>query len=111
MPSSTPPDPDSVRSQLTREVLRGTWDMLRQHHTRGALFVVVPEFDLVEVGLSAADDEALVLGAWLRSGDVRRLTPDEVEALEATPTAAFSLLIVQPYVFAQTLRVPAEPTP
>ncbi|MEZ4317716.1 MAG: DUF2288 domain-containing protein [Myxococcota bacterium] len=93
-----------MREKLVGEVMGCTWADLEPHHERGALLVVSPDLDLVEVAEAVATDGADRVGAWITVGRLGRPTEGLVERWSAG-VARFQFVIVQPYVLAQELAV------
>lgn len=85
----------SVRDKLRDEIGPVKLRDLAPHHVRGALFVVSPPLELLDVAVAVAEDEADAVRGWLESGALRRSTDDD---MAAWPEEGFDAAIVQPYV-------------
>lgn len=92
--------------QLQAEVGVASWDALSPHAERGALFWVAGALDLVEVGVALALDQATSVQGWLEAGSL-------LLASHSGPRdfSAFRFLIVQPFVIATPLELPAAIEP
>jgi hypothetical protein len=92
-----------IRGRLRTEVMSSYWEDLAPHQARGALLLLAPSVDLLEVAEAmAADDSARVAG-WLKGGQLARVTAAEAETLEGTEDLRFQFVVVQPWVLAQRL--------
>ena len=96
-------DAQSLHDKLAAEVSVVSWSALAPHAERGALFWVDRQLDLVEVAVSFALDDARSVKAW---HEAELLLP----AASSPPQdfAAFHFLIVQPFVLAKPLELPAQ---
>ncbi len=91
------------------EALESDWVALRDHHRRGALFVVAPELDPLVVARAVASDAVEEVRAHLEAGRLRPPSADEAERWSAEPEAhRFRFYIVQPYVVAQRIEAVAD---
>ena len=84
-------------------MLRASWSDLEAHVERGALFVVAPDLDLVEVGVAVVSDDAAAVEGWVNSEALRRPLPAEIEAWK-TGEWGFGTLIAQHFVLVQPGR-------
>lgn len=86
--------PESVASD------KGTvgWDYLRPHYERGGLFFVDPSLKLEEVSeVFAANDRAQV-EAWLKAGDLVKISDLHAAQWEKPAEVVFEALVVSPFV-------------
>lgn len=83
------------------EVQEVTWDALRPHYLRSALFWVSPSVDLEEVAKAVAVDDSSRVANWLQERKIRRVEAAMAAQWEATPDAIYRFVILQPYVFVQ----------
>lgn len=74
--------PESREERLRREYLGQTarirWHELQTHYARGAVVLVAPELDLVEVAVQLGLDNAARFQAWIDDGKVA--APGEAQA-------------------------------
>lgn len=88
-------DPYNFTGQLDE----ASWDLLKQHHERGAVFLLDESLDLVEVATAIAKDSFELVKGWLDAKKLRPLSSQEVENWEKMPNEkVVKFLIVQPYV-------------
>ena len=96
-------DARSLHDKFIAELSVASWNALAPHAERGALFWVDRQLDLIEVAVSFALDDTRSVQAW---HEAQLLLPAALQ----TPQdfAAFHFLIVQPFVLAQPLELPAQ---
>jgi hypothetical protein len=93
-----------VAAKIAADLLVTDFAALRPHAARGALIVVAPTLRLVDVGVAVARNRSAVVALWLAEGLLRKPTPAELLAWEATPSEPrFRFVIVQPYVLTELL--------
>jgi hypothetical protein len=71
---------------------------LRAHLTRGAVIVVDASLDLLEVGEAVARDDKSKVAAWIEAGLLGKPSLEVIEAWSKTEGAAWTALVVQPFV-------------
>jgi len=81
-----------------------SWPELLYQFARGALFLVSPGADLLDVSAAVARDDRARVEALLAGGALRRATDDDARTFQAAPTTRFQFVIVQPWVIAQVIR-------
>jgi hypothetical protein len=77
---------------------------LAAHLRRDAVFLVGPGLDLLACAEAVATDDAAAVGAWVANGGLRRPTPEERDAWLAAPERRWRSVVVQPFVFIQSLE-------
>lgn len=93
---------EELEEKLKDEVDSANWDMLFEHHKRGAVFIVDRAVDLVKVGSALALDKTDYVSLLLGNEELQKVTDEMAESYDKTPKAkAFNFLIVQPYVLIQ----------
>lgn len=99
---------EALREKLRSEIMATEWSALVPHFARGALFLVHPDTDLLDVSVAVARDELTTVQAWLSQGKLWRTRDADARAFnEQRPR--FQFVIVQPWVLAQPLPAPEEP--
>lgn len=97
--------PTNLRDKLASEIAPIQWQVLEGHHRRGALFIVDPAVELVDVALAIAEDRTDAVKGWLDAAQIGRPTGDESETWAVEQGTKFLFVIVQPYVLAQRLNL------
>lgn len=92
-------DKEALKVKLKDDIDKASWDMLKVHHERGAVFVVDSNLELVDVGASIALDEVNTIKIWLDNGKFKKLDemPEDVDMF----VRDIKFLIIQPYVLIQ----------
>jgi len=75
-----------------------TWDYLRPHYERGGLFFVDPCLKLEVVGAAIAENESERVDAWLKSGDLVKISDLHAAQWEKPAEVLFEALVVSPFV-------------
>jgi hypothetical protein len=100
----TPTPPDELHQKLNLETARITWPELERHFARGAVVVVAPGLDLVEVAAAVARDDPAAVGAWAQTGAVVRASDDHARRwVAAGEDAWFWAVVVAPWVLVQEI--------
>ena len=73
------------------------WKYLRPHFLSGVLFFVDPELSLAEVGAAFSKDGRERVEAWLKSGDIVKISDLHAAQWEKGGTE-FEALVVSPFV-------------
>ena len=91
----------ALAKKLSAEVGVVSWEALSPHASRGALFWVDAQLDLVEVGVALAMDDVKSVRTWHEEGMLLLASASGPEDF-----SAFRFLIVQPFVLAAPLELP-----
>jgi hypothetical protein len=95
---------DELRRKLASEAGAIAWTELERHFARGALIVVAPELDLIDVAARIAEDDAVSVGRWMNSDQVVRAS-DEHARLWGASRRLLRAVVVAPWVLVQETRV------
>jgi hypothetical protein len=89
---------------FTNEIDKASWELLKTHHERGAVFVIDKTLDLATVAFAIAKDNVNLVKIWLDNQQMQKLSEDLAENWKANPQENIvKFIIVQPYVLVQTL--------
>lgn len=92
------------REELKQQVMMCGWPELVTHFARGALLVLSPGLDLLEVAEVVAGDDSSAVDGLLDSGGLSKLSDAQAKDYqERADSVRFQFLILQPYVLAQEL--------
>jgi hypothetical protein len=80
-----------------------SWPDLLYQFARGALFLVAPQADLLDVAQAIALDDKPAVELLLKDSTLRRATDDDARTLQAAPETRLQFVVVQPWVIAQVL--------
>lgn len=93
---------EELYTKLSEEVGDVDWPAIKGHYGRETVFLVAPGLDLIDVGVHVALDDKTAVKDWLENGQLRRPT-EEMVARWVEDDTQFNCIIVQPFVFAQTI--------
>lgn len=83
---------------------------IRAHLARGAVILVDPSLDLLEVGEAVARDDKARVAGWIESGLIGKPTLEQIEAWSKIEGAAWTSLVVQPFVLIREGVTTATPS-
>lgn len=90
---------------FTNQIDKASWDMLKDHHDRGAVFLVDHKLDIVNVATAIAKDELSQVKLWLDANQLSQVSEEQIKEWESTPSKkVVNFLIVQPYVIIQVIE-------
>ena len=95
-----PEENQSLREKLKAEVGPAGWKVLRPHLLRGAIVIVAPDLDLVEVGVQVAEDNTVQVESWISSGKLIKPSPNAAETWEKGGVELLTI-VVDPFVLVQ----------
>ncbi len=84
--------------KLANDIGTVTWDYLRPHYERSALFFVDPGLSLQEVGEAMADNRRDQVEKWLKTGDLVKIGALHAAQWEHPAEVLFEVLVVSPFV-------------
>jgi hypothetical protein len=90
-----------LKHELSEMVAPADWAWISPHANRGAVVVVDPCLDLVEVGVAIATDDTTAVNRWIAEELITKPSPLQLEAWDQTAKKQFQSLIVQPFVLVQ----------
>ena len=93
-------DDTELRQKLNLETGRIAWPEIQRHFARGAVLVVSPDLDLVEVGLRLARDDSDSVRAWTETGGLRHAEDEDARRWMAEDTELWAV-VVAPWVLTQ----------
>lgn len=92
-----------LRTRLNTETARIGWGELERHFARGAIVVVSPDLDLVEVAACFVEDRRDDVAHWMERDDVHAATSEEAAAWAAGEAELWAV-VVAPWVLVQARR-------
>ena len=91
---------DLLRREYLGQTARIAWHDLQTHFARGAVVVVAPELDLVEVAVQLGLDNTASFQSWIDGGEVA--APTEAQAMAwFEANAEFWAVVAAPWVLIQ----------
>lgn len=97
-------EPDeNLTAKLNSETAKLRWTELEPHFARGAVIVVAPDLDLVEVAGRVAADDKPAVSAWLEQGRLQRAEPRHAEDWSARNPQLWAV-VTAPWVLVQETK-------
>jgi len=93
-------DPDSIRKKLEGEAGTADWKVLEPHFLRGAIIIIAPDLDIIDVGVKVATDDAAQIEAWMKGGKIAKPGQTDADRWEKAGTEV-TALVVAPFVLVQ----------
>ncbi len=93
--------PQDLRQSLIELLDEAEMDWLRPHFDRDVVVWVDDSLDLVDVGMSIAQDDANTVRRWIEEQFL--IKPDADRIAQWDSSIRFRALIVQPYILIQDL--------
>ncbi|MBD2230586.1 DUF2288 family protein [Phormidium tenue FACHB-1052] len=94
-----------LKQELTDMLAPADWAWISPHANRGAVVVVDPQLDLVEVGMAIATDNTAAVNHWIAEALITKPSPLQLEVWDQAAKKQFQSLIVQPFVLVQEAPV------
>jgi hypothetical protein len=95
---------ENLKEKLTSEKEKVKWIALEEHHEREALLIIKNHLDLIDVGVSIANDDVQKVKEWLSTEDIKRPDEEMVNNFKENDQTYFEFIIIQPYVLAQQIE-------
>ncbi|MFE1747311.1 DUF2288 domain-containing protein [Coleofasciculus sp. H7-2] len=97
-----------LRAELAELIDEAEWNWLMPHAEREAVVIVVPELDLLDVGVAIANDDVSSVQHWIGEQLIYKPSEAQKQDWNDNKNKRFSALIVSPYVLVQeTAAIPA----
>lgn len=96
-----------LRAKLNAETGRLAWKELERHFARGAVILVAPEMDLVDVAFHVSRDDKAAVEAWMSRGLVRRAAAEDAMGWHERQTL-FWAVVAAPWVLIQEIATPLD---
>lgn len=90
-------------AQFKRDLAEVPWKDLRIHLQRGAIIIVDPSLELLDVAVAVAEDHTLQVTDWIAAGKLLKPSLQQIEAWETQLDKPFRMLIAQPYILVQAV--------
>jgi hypothetical protein len=94
-------DSAAMRDALAATLGPVTFGDLRAHVVRGAVIVVAPSLDLLDVAVCVAKDDKTAVGAWIEAGLLGKPSANQLAAWSAFTEPRLRSVVVAPYVLVQ----------
>ncbi|MCA9629879.1 MAG: DUF2288 family protein [Myxococcales bacterium] len=94
----------AIRTRLSETLGPVYFSDLKAHLVRDAVFVVDADVSLIECGVCVAMDDVVRVQALIERGHLRKPSRQERARWADTCDAAWTAIVVQPYVLVQLTR-------
>ena len=94
---------ENLREQLSELVDEAELEWLKPHIQKDAVILVVPELDLVDVGMAIASDNTQSVQHWIGEQLLVKPSPEVLSRWNANPDRKFQAMILQPYILVKEL--------
>jgi hypothetical protein len=91
---------DLLHAKLNAETAKIAWPELQRHFARGAVLMVAPGLDLVEVAVRIAADDRQAVEGWLRTGGLARASDADAQDWQLRQPL-FWAVVAAPWVLVQ----------
>lgn len=89
-----------VRAKINLETSLIAWTELQRYFATGAVLVVAPEADLIEVGFQMSEDNAAQIKIWLENGQLAHVCDDLARDWLAREVSVWAV-VVNPWLLVQ----------
>jgi hypothetical protein len=96
---------ENLRAQLTELVDEAELEWLKPHIQKDAVILVVPELDIVDVGVAIASDNTQSVQRWIGEQLLVKPSPEILNRWNTSPNQKFQAMIIQPYILVKELAV------
>ena len=93
-------DTELLWAKLNGETARFAWKELQRFFASGAVIVVAPELDLVDVAVKIAEDDKPAVEQWMQQGKIGRVSDEQAQAWWDADTALWTV-VVKPWILVQ----------
>jgi hypothetical protein len=87
-----------LREQLAEILDEAELEWLKPHIQKDAVIIVVPELDLLDVGVAIASDDTQKIQHWIGEQLLAKPSPEILNRWNANPQQKFQAIIIQPYI-------------
>ncbi|WP_309744505.1 MULTISPECIES: DUF2288 domain-containing protein [unclassified Chamaesiphon] len=94
---------ENLRAQLTELVDEAELEWLKPHIQKDAVILVVPELDILDVGVAIASDNTQSVQHWIGEQLLVKPSPEILNRWNTNPHQKFQAMIIQPYVLVKEL--------
>jgi hypothetical protein len=94
--------PEALRKEFHQQTARINWHELQPHYARGAVVVVAPGTDLVEVAMQLRLDNKEQFQHWMDAAEVGGVTDEHARQLHQQNPAMWAV-VVPPWVLVQII--------
>jgi hypothetical protein len=94
---------DTLREQLAELLDEAELEWLKPHIQKDAVIIVVPELDLLDVGVAISSDNTQSIQHWISEQLLVKPSQEILNRWNANPNQRFEAIIIQPYILVKEL--------
>ena len=94
---------ENLREQLTELLDEAQLEWLKPHIQKDAVIIVVPELDLLDVGMAISSDNTQSIQHWISEQLLVKPSQEILNRWNANSSQRFQALIIQPYILVKEL--------
>ncbi len=94
---------EHLREQLSELLDEAELEWLKPHIQKDAVILVVPDLDLLDVGVAIASDNTMSVQHWIGEQLLVKPSPEILDRWNNNSTLRFKAMIIQPYVLVQEI--------
>ena len=92
-----------LREQLTEILDEAELEWLKPHIQKDVVIVVMPDLNLLDVGVAIASNDTTAVDQWVNEQLVSKPSSEVLSRWNANPSQKFQALIVQPFILVKEL--------
>jgi hypothetical protein len=89
---------ENLREQLAEILDEAELEWLKPHIQKDVVILVVPDLDLLDVGVAIASDNTQSIQHWIGEQLLVKPSPEILNRWNANPHQKFQAIIIQPYI-------------
>jgi hypothetical protein len=89
---------ENLREQLAEILDEAELEWLKPHIQKDVVILVVPELDLLDVGVAIAGDDTMKVQHWIGEQLLTKPSPEILSRWNNNPQQKFQAIIIQPYI-------------
>ncbi len=94
---------ENLREQLAEILDEAELEWLKPHIQKDVVILVVPELDLLDVGVAIASDDTMKVQHWIGEQLLTKPSPAILDRWNANHQQKFQAIIIQPYILVKEL--------
>lgn len=94
---------ENLKEQLAEILDEAELEWLKPHIQKDAVIIVVPELDLLDVGVAIAGDDTQKIEHWIGEQLLSKPSTDMLNRWNSNPSQRFQAMIIQPYILVKEL--------
>ena len=94
---------DDLRAQLTELLDEAELEWLKPHIQKDAVIIVVPDLDLLDVGVAISSDNTQSIQHWISEQLLVKPSQETLNRWNSNANQRFQALIIQPYILVKEL--------